>query len=175
VVWNVDEDAPIESPGVNGSLLYTVYSTERFGLPVWGNISLADGAGIYNPDEGVTVGVYPWYELNKEEAFTLIAHGGVGYRRYTAEDGLDKYNTTEIKIHGGLEVAMSPGGGLPVTLSVAPVYRMQVGDLPDGTTLEITGILPIGNGLGLLAEGDFPFDGDVGSQFRMGVVINGRL
>lgn len=175
VLWNLDEEASIEAPGVNGTLMYTAYSNERFGLPIYGNIALGQDGPIWNPDEGVTLGLYPWYELGQSNGFTLIAHGGVGYRRYTDKDGLEDVDVTEIKIFGGLEVALSPGGGLPLTVSVAPVYRMNQGMRPDGTTLEVTGILPMGNGLGLMAEGDFPFDGDTGSLFRMGILVNGRL
>lgn len=172
VLWNVDDNAPIESPGVNGSLLYTLYSNERFALPIWGTIGLNSPDSLLSPDDGVAIGLYPWYELSSTGAFSLVLHGGVGYRRYTAESG----DLTEVKLMAGLEVAISPNGGLPTTLSIAPVYRLNQGDLPNRTALEITGILPIGNGLGFMAEGNFPFDNDVEkSLFRLGVLVNGKL
>lgn len=175
VLWSVDENAPIESPGVNGSLLYTLYEHDRFGFPLWGNISLNDNGEIETPDEGVSIGAYPWYELQSTSAFTLVLHGGVGYRRFSPGEGLE--DATEIKLMAGLEAAINTSGGLPTTLSVAPVYLLGQGDLPNTTALEITGILPIGNGLGFMAEGNFPFDDDAetNGQFRLGVLINGRL
>lgn len=174
VLWSVDEEAPIESPGVNGSLIYTVYEHDRFGFPLWGNISLNDNGEIETPDEGVSLGAYPWYELSSNGTFTLILHGGVGYRRYTGAEDID---LTEIKLTAGLEAAINTGGGLPTTLSVAPVYLLGQGDLPNTSALEITGILPIGNGLGFMAEGTFPFDDDATTNglFRLGILVNGRL
>lgn len=178
VLWNVDENAPIESPGIKGTLLYTAYENEKLSIPIVGNISLNDSGGVDVPDEGISLGVYPNYAVQTNSSFALVVHGGVGYRRYSDEQA-ELSDLTELKILGGIEMALFMGSGLPVTLNVGPVHRFRQGDLPNSTSLDITGILPLGNGLGFLVDGSFPFgenDVDAGnSLLRMGIIVNGRL
>lgn len=180
VLYSFDETKPIdESFFFSSKILYTPVFGDRFAVPVVGAAGLGEGSGdILNPDAGVNVGIYPWYLLTNdvESRLTLVLHGGIGYKVLTAEVPEGAEAPQQIKLVGGLEAAFASNEGLPTTLSVTPVYFLNTNaTVGNFGALEITGILPIANGLGILAEGSFPFDQSFDGQFRLGVIINGKL
>jgi hypothetical protein len=183
LAYNVDESKPLnESFLLSAKVLYTPVAGDRFAIPVVGNVGLGSQAegDILNPDAGVNLGIYPWYLLsdptNTDSRLTLVLHGGLGYKVLTAELPEGAEAPQQLKLIGGLEIAFASDEGLPTTLSVTPVYLFNTNAGVDNFgALEITGILPIANGLGLLAEGSFPFDQGISGQFRLGVIVNSQL
>ncbi len=171
-IWSVDRDNPIESPSINGKILYSLYNSDHFSFPLVGNLSLRDNGDIETPDEGLTIGAYPWLQVSSGDKFNVILHAGVGYRRFTDPDSIDQ---TELKLLGGVEAAFITIGDRPATLNISPVFTMGQNNLPNRTALEVTGIFPIAEGFGAMAQVDFPFgDNAEKSLFRLGVLAVAR-
>lgn len=177
LAYNLNEDLPLdESFLLSAKVLYVPVAGPRFAIPVVGSVGL-NSTDILNPDAGFNVGLFPWYKLSSSGNFTLIAHGGLNYKVITegVPEGVDA--PQQIKVLGGLEAVFSPSGdGAATTLSVTPAYFFNTAGVDESTAaLEITGVLPIANGLGLLIESTTPFNNDFKGGFRFGVIVSNKL
>jgi hypothetical protein len=175
--YNLNDDRPLDDNFLfSAKVLYTPVSGDRFAVPIVGTVGLGND-DIFNSDAGLSIGIYPYYFLKTSEQFKLIAHGGVGYK--VIEEGVEAGAEApqQVRLVGGLEAAFYPkGGGLPTTLSVTPAYLYHTSEAtPNVGTLEIDGIIPVANGLGLLLSGWIPFKKEIDGSFKLGVIINGQL
>lgn len=174
--YNINGDQPIDDNFLfSAKVLYTPVSGSNYAIPIVTSAGLGSD-NLVDPESGFNIGVYPFYSVVSKTNFQLIIHGGVGYKVIT--NGTDEGDDPQqIKLLGGLEVAFWPkDGGLPFTVSVAPTYLYHTQDNVDNTSLlQITGIIPIANGLGLLADVQVPLDNLVSETFRFGVIVNGIL
>jgi hypothetical protein len=107
----------------------------------------------------------------------LLAHGGIGYKVIAKGVLAGIEPPQQIRLLGGLEAAFfSENGTLPTTLSVTPVYMYNTNaTVGNQSALEITGIMPISNGLGFLVDVQVPFDSGADGIYRFGIIINGQL
>lgn len=175
--YNLNEDAPLDENFLfSAKVLYTPAQGENFAIPIVGTAGL-NSTDLFNPESGVNIGVYPYYIFSKSETLTLIAHGGMGYKVITKDVEVGDETPQQVRLVGGVEVALFPeSGGLPTTLSVTPVYLINTGTNIDNTgVLEITGIVPVANGVGLIAEGLVPFKDALNGSFRFGIIVRGQL
>lgn len=170
--YNVSGDVS-ESFLLSARVMYVPYAGDRFAFPVVGNVGL-NNADSTNADNGVSIGVFPYYSLSAEGDFKLLLHGGLNYHILTKADAGE---ASEFRILAGLEAALyGKDGGPPTTLSIAPEAVINTGPVNDTQWgLDITGVLPVAKGLGLLAEGWVPFQDNGGGGFSIGVIVNSSI
>lgn len=132
--------------------------------------------------QGINVGLYPYYVLARSNVVRLTAHGAIGWKLNSLRDpdnGTVMFN--EGRGSAGLELALgnlNEEGRLPITLSVAPVvtffsaakYEEVFGERRGSLwSAEITGILPVGSGMGVLFQSVLA--GNTRSSFSSGLVF----
>jgi len=163
-----DLDGNLEDNFIFSGKAATVLLEEsNYGIPLYTSVGLGN-QDIISTESGFNVGVYPWYDVYSNETFSLVAHGGLGYKVVPGEDeALDA--VTQIRALAGLEVIF-PTEVHPITLSVSPVF-LDNNILPNSTMLESTLVFPLSTGVGVLAEHQLSLDSDFGSVFRMGVIM----
>lgn len=163
---------------VSGRLLYNIdINTTKFKLPVMGDISaLRDAASTGNIDsltakaqdlllstQGINVGLYPFYEAYKNTYFSFTIHGSLTYKLNAFKVDDETINLDQGRFSAGMETSIGKRNDdkYPLTISVTPVltffsknrYKMIFGEEKSSLlSLEITGIVPIGSGFGLLIE-----------------------
>lgn len=175
--YNLNEDRPLDDNFLfNAKVLYTPVSGERYAFPIVANAGIGSG-DIFNPDAGVNVGIYPYYILNNAQNFKVVLHGGLGYKVITDSVAVDQEAPQQIRLMGGLEFAFySKTGGSPTTFSVTPAYLFNtLEDMDNVGVLEMDFVLPIANGLGLMASGQVPLNKQFDGTLRFGVIVNGQL
>lgn len=173
LVYNVSGDVS-ESFLLSGRVLYVAAAGERYAFPIVGNVGL-NNADSLSVDNGVSIGVFPYYILNTGFPFKLLLHGGLNYRTLVLNDA----SLNEFRVMAGLEAALYPreSNGSPTTLSVAPEYVINTIDaINNSWGLNITGVLPIANGLGLMLEGTVPLNNEsTRTGFKIGVIVNADI
>jgi hypothetical protein len=170
---------------------------QRFYLPVMGNISdltAAVTAGATDLEQldqkgtellmsstGATVGLYPYYKIYKGSAASIIVHGVAAWKLngFPAESGDTTY-LSQGRFSIGVEagIGKTDKGRLPLTVSIAPVltvvgsgaYQQIFGETKNTIpSLEITGVIPVGQGIGFMIEGVSASHGR--SSLRAGLVL----
>lgn len=118
-----------------------------------------------------SIGAFPYLNIGSSNQLQLYAHSGLDYR-INAGDVDD-----EFRILAGLQASLYPlNGGLPYSLSVAPEYKWFVNDADRSTfSLNITGVIPIVNTMGVLFQGGIPLDDNTGTAFEAGVIMNWQV
>lgn len=173
LAYNVAGDVS-QSFLLNAGAFLTLAEGNRYEVPFVANVGL-NNADSLNADNGVSLGLFPWYKLSENGDLILLLHGGLNYHILNKAQ-VNSFN--EFRIMGGLEAALyGKDGGSPTTLSVAPEYVISTGPVADNwLNLNITGVVPIANGLGLLLEGAIPLDSKVRQNtLSIGVIVNGPL
>lgn len=171
LVYNVAGDVS-ESFLLSARVLYVAASGDSWAFPIVGNVGL-NNADSLSADDGVSIGVFPYYRLAGNSTLQLLLHGGLNYHILN----LDEIGSAnELRMLAGLEAALYPkDGGSPATLSVAPEYVIN-STLGNQWGLNLTGVLPVANGLGLLLEGTVPFDNaGLSTGLKIGVIVNGDI
>lgn len=173
----------------------------RFHLPVMGNISqikdnlnntnLSDDekksgiSSLLMSTSGVNVGLYPYYEITRDDFFSITLHGVIAYKLNSFDLGNDNVQyLNQGRFSVGLETSIgetsAKTGRNPLTLSIAPtvtvfdkniyntVFKESRSNL---NSLEITGVLPVGRGFGLLVESIIAKS----TSFRAGILISTEL
>jgi hypothetical protein len=161
--YNFAEDKPVNDNFIlTGKIIYAPIVAEKYAIP----IVVTASNGKDPSQSGYNMGVFPYYKLVQNSAFTLLAHGGVSYRSFSGESGAD---LQQIKALVGLEAAVfGVGGGLPFTVSISPIYTNTSGTIGSSTLLEITGVVPISKGLGALIE----WQSGVLGGIKGGIIVN---
>lgn len=165
---DLNEDNPVSDNFLlTGRILYTPILGDKYGIPIMVTAS-PSGGDVLNPESGMNLGIYPYYLLSSNSGFTLLAHGGVGYKSLQQETEA----LQQIRALLGLEVALTgKTGGPPVTFSLTPVYTNTSGVIGNKSFLEATFVLPIGKNLGVLAD----WQSGSNQTFRVGVIVNAGL
>jgi len=171
-----DEQTLYENFLFSAKVLYTPIVGEKYAVPIVGVAGLGSD-NLSSSESGINFGVYPYYKLMESPKFALIGHGGVGYKVIAKGVLTGVEPPQQIRLLGGLEAAFfSENGTLPTTLSITPVYMYNTGAaVGNSSMLEVTGIMPISNGLGFLVDAQVPFDKGTKGIFRFGIIINGQL
>lgn len=175
--YNLNDEKPISDNFLfSAKVLYMPVASDKYAVPIVGSIGL-NSENLFDPESGLNLGVYPWYKISANERIALIAHGGFAYKVITEGVDTGEDAPQQMRILGGLEaVFFSSASGLPTTISVTPVYLNNTNtDVSSGAILEVTGIIPIAKGLGLLADGVIPFKKDQKGSFALGVIVNNQL
>jgi hypothetical protein len=164
LVYNIKDDVS-QNFVLNGSFLAPAYTFDRGAIPIMGNIEL-DSTGIFD------VGIFPYYSLSFTGTVQVLLHGGIAYKFL-----IDRPDTeNEYLLTAGIEAAFyGDNGRAPFTLSIAPELIGSFNQSNERSGLNITGILPLYNGMGLLAEGLIPFDGDATTGLKIGIIVNSAL
>lgn len=146
---------------------------EKFAFPLYSSVDLGSG-DIFSSESGFNVGIYPYYLLSDNANYEIVLHGGSGYKIIPAlEDGLDA--ESQFKVTMGIEAAFyKDENSLPTTVSIAPAYLWN-SIFEDIAILEITGVVPISQGIGALIEYQQPFKDGIDGIFRIGVITVGLL
>lgn len=171
---NFNENLPIDQSFLlSAKVLYAPLSGPGWSIPVVTTVGIGN-SDIFNPDAGINLGVYPYYNLSKQSSFQFVVHGALAYKVIESGVPEEADNPEQFKVSAGFEAILSPpDGGAPTTLSIAPTYMFNnISD--DAGGLEITGVLPIATGLGILAESYIPFKevNSYAGNFRLGIIAN---
>ena len=171
LVYNVAGDVS-NSFILSGSAMYVAAQGDKFAIPVLANVGLSPDS--LDSDNGVRLGIYPWYMLSDKADIKILAHGGIDYH---IGDKFDAGYLNEFGIIAGIEAAIYPNdGGLPTTISAGPEYTLSTGAVTGSSwALSTTAVVPIANGLGLLVEGYTPFAKGSKSGLKIGVIVNNSI
>lgn len=142
---------------ITGRVLLELTQIGKVHLPIMSNVEFS----FDQPIKEFTVGLYPWAMTGQN----LVSHGGAEFQ----SDGL--LETKRLKLFAGVEYFLMNSNGLPLTVSVTPVVFYE-SDFVWG--IESTIVVPIANGLGLLAQLESQFDG-APILFSLGIVTNKLL
>lgn len=167
----------------------------RVGLPLIGNISrLSPGLGtdsvgsiadrLTNTAEGINVGLYPYYESIDRSGggpVQVTFYGSTVWKLNAAKDRNDSstvyLNQGRFTMGMGVDLYIAENNTMPLSLSIEPVLTMVNADAFERVTgrrenrlysVELTGVMPIGNNMGLLAQLGAPDEGK--TLFRVGVI-----
>lgn len=168
-----------------------------WGLPVMGNLS---GLSASTPAEeidrrvqevassaqGMYAGVYPYWRLYKQAVVSPTLYAGIVPFKLNFVKAAD--GSTQSLYHGdvslGVESAIGKKDGRSqLTVSVSGTYALPYDKSAFRTAFpndelhrwsaEVTAVLPVGDGLGLLVEGVFPQHADPG--FRAAFILSTGL
>lgn len=172
LVYNIRDDVS-DFFRLNARAQYAPIKGENFEIPFVTNADLT--GDTLAADQGVDIGIFPWVSIDNATGFSLLLHGGLNYTFTTADPDGDLFT-----VMAGLEMAIwgKDENQAPFTLSAAPVLVFRTGAEPQNTAgLEITGVLPIANGLGFLIQGTIPFDNVnyFTKGIKAGIIANGLL
>lgn len=188
---------------VSGRILYDIdLNSEKFELPVVGNISsiikskvgFEEGDGkekldsevkeLMTSNQGLHIGLYPYYRIKTGETFSLIAHGVAGWKLNGLQDTVNNKVTylNQGRFSAGLEfgIGRSTADKIPLTISITPTvaifdkneYREVFGVAKSYTgTLELTCVVPLKKGIGVMFEDIVPLSKGVSNVFRVGIIF----
>lgn len=155
-------------------VLYEAVTGDNYSVPIVGSFALGND-DMLSPESGFNAGVYPYYIAKESEGLAVVMHGGAGYKIIPQGSDFNE-SPQQIRALAGVELAFKQDGKLPTTLSVTPTYLMHFNsDLEDSFGIEVTGVLPISDGLGVLAEYQRPFTDGAEGVFRLGIMVNSPL
>ena len=157
----------------NANVLYNVeFDSSAWNFPIIGNLSFPITEDSF---EDIEIGIFPWRVLSQSEnGNVLVLHGGFSYSISPAES--EELSPQELLVLLGLELSIPMGQtNLPLSVSVAPVYRSR--NLDRGNTFGIDGtvIFPIAPSLAVIGQLDVPFNRDFDTAFSAGVLVNGVI
>ena len=191
---------------VSGRILYEIDlnspDTSGFHLPVVGNLSniikskvgFVEGEGkdkldsevkeIMTSNQGLHIGLYPYYIIRRNETFSLIAHGVAGLKLNGIQDTVNNKVTylNQGRFSAGLEIGIGRSNAekIPLTLSITPTitifdkseYKSVFGvEKSTINTLELTCVVPLKKGIGVMFEDIFPLSKGVRNVFRVGLIF----
>lgn len=156
-----------------GKATGSILDGDKFSIPIYGSIGLGSG-DLFSNESGVNGGIYPYYILSSGEKSRFILHGGFGGKVIPGTDSTEAI--TQLKFTAGIEVhLMKDPTSLPTTISIAPAMLIHNSLVENTAALELTAIIPVAQGLGVLAEYTQPFKKEFDSVFRLGVIAAGQL
>jgi hypothetical protein len=133
---------------------------------------------------GVNVGLYPYWVLSETKYFSFTLHGAAVYKLNSFQvASKDVQYLNQGRFSLGFEMGIggkAANGRNPMTLSVAPAttvfsktaYSTVFSENKSSiSSLEITGVVPVGRGFGLLLESVVSKT----SIFRAGILISTEL
>ena len=153
-------ESDISNVTTRGTILVQLAEIGNVHLPIMSTVDLNFDSLSYLDE--LIVGLYPWQRVSE----SFVAHGGIEFRT----DG--QLDEKLFGLYAGIEFAHTSSTGLPLTISVAPVFLFGGDDSEVGIDAII--VVPIANGLGLLGSVQGRFN-DNPTIFSLGVVANGIL
>ena len=159
---------------LSGRVMYSIDEGDKYAIPLIANVGF-NNADSLDDDNGVSIGVYPWYIISQKNKSTILLHGGLNYH---VADRMEAGYLTEVTMLAGIEAALYPkNGGAPATISAGPEYIINTGGAIDNQfAINITGVVPIANGLGLLVESDIPLiKSQLSTGLKIGVIVNNSI
>lgn len=174
LAYNLDPDRSLENNLIfsAGAQIVPIRG-ERFAIPILGVGGLGS-SDILNPNSGLNIGVFPYYYALKQENLQVVLHVGANYKTIVEGVGADETAPQQLKFLGGAEIIYAKDAdSLPFTFSVSPTYLYHTDDATGNTAaIELTAVVPIAEGLGLLAEGFAPLGDKFKGlgQFRFAVI-----
>lgn len=159
---------------LSGRVMYSIDEGDKYAIPLIANVGFNNGDSL-DADNGVSIGVYPWYIISQKNKSTILLHGGLNYH---VADRMEAGYLTEVTMLAGIEAALYPkNGGAPATISAGPEYIINTGGAIDNQfAINITGVVPIANGLGLLVESDIPLiKSQLSTGLKIGVIVNNSI
>lgn len=171
LVYNVTGDVS-NSFILSGSAMYIAAQGDKYAIPVLANVGLSPDS--LDPDNGVRLGIYPWYMLSDKKDISILCHGGIDYH---IGDKSETGYLTEFGILAGIEAAIYPKDrSMPTTISVGPEYTLSTGAVTGSSwSLNTTAVVPFANGMGILIEGYTPFTKGGQSGLKIGVIVNNSI
>lgn len=170
--YNVNEENPLDQNFLfTAKVLYTPVSTDKYAIPIVVAAS-PQGGNLSSGESGYNIGVYPYYKLFKSSTATLLAHGGVNYK--VLDNPSQGASNQQIRALLGLEVGFtSKEGSAPITISATPIFTHTNNGIGKHSFFEITGVVPVGKGLGALVE--WQSGGSLSSGVKIGIIVNSSL
>lgn len=159
---------------LSGRVMYSIDEGDKYAIPLIANVGFNNGDSL-DADNGVSIGVYPWYIISQKNKSTILLHGGLNYH---VADRMEAGYLTEVTMLAGIEAALYPkNGGAPATISAGLEYIINTGGAIDNQfAINITGVVPIANGLGLLVESDIPLiKSQLSTGLKIGVIVNNSI
>lgn len=156
---------------LSGRAMYVIDKGDTWAIPAIANVGISNIDSL-DEDSGVSIGVYPWKTIMRQYMKVINVHGAINYHIAQLADA---GSMTDLRIMAGVEAAFYPkDGGMPATISAGPEYIINTGgSLPNTFGIQITGVLPIATGLGLLVESDVPLTKSTPSAgVKIGVILN---
>lgn len=167
VQYDFNSDIPLEDNfAFTANMLYSLPTQGSVNFPIMGNVSLPFSGDLSN----IEVGLFPWAVVSETSTLSLIAYGGVEYVMFPQGE-LDD-SRQDFNFSAGLEAAFWNNDGLPITLSVSPKYSFRNLELDNLFLFELTGILPITNGMGFMAEAYIPVEKGSKTVISAGIIVN---
>lgn len=159
---------------LSGRAMYMFDKGDKYAIPIIANVGISQIDSL-DDDSGVSIGVYPWYTFYRQYNKVFNIHGAVNYHiaELNAEGSI-----SDVRIMAGIEAAFYPkDNGMPATLSIGPEYVINTsGGINNTASLNITGVLPIATGLGVLFESDISLSSKLpGTGLKVGVILNNSL
>lgn len=170
LAYNISGDVS-ESFLLSAKAMYVAASGAGWAVPIVANVGLGQPDTVN--ENGVSIGMFPYYSVTNETQLQLLLHGGVNYKIADNQNALNQF-----RFLAGVEVALYPKDrSMPITFSIAPEYIKNVGVIDNSWwQLSMTGVVPIANGLGLLLEGAVPFNNsDFDTGLKIGVIVNSEI
>ena len=188
---------------VSGRILYEIdLNSDKFKLPVVGNISNiikskvgfeageskdkldSEVKGLMTSNQGLHVGLYPYYLIKKSETFSLIAHGVAGWKLNGLQDTVNNKVTylNQGRFSAGVEfgIGRSNAEKIPLTISITPTFTIFDKNEYKGvfgvekstiSTLELTCVVPLKKGIGVMFEDIVPLSKGMSNVFRVGLIF----
>jgi len=172
-------------------------SPRGFGLPVMGNFSGISAStppekldeklqGVAGSGQGLYAGVYPYWRFYKQSLVSPTLYAGLVPFRLNAAKVADGSGAMlyQGNVSVGVELAVGKKDGRSLlTVSATGTYAVPYNHkdftraFPEGKfqrwSAELTTVLPIGSGIGILAEGIFP--GSATPGFRAGLILASEI
>jgi len=160
---------------LSGRAMYIFDQGENYAIPVIANVGISNVDSL-DEDSGVSIGIYPWYTILRKQRKVINLHGSFNYH---IADITDAGSISDTRLFVGAEAAFYPKepGGMPATISCGPEYIINTaGGTGNSFVIDISGVLPIANGLGLLIESDIPIiKSPISTGLKIGVIINNSI
>lgn len=189
---------------VSGRLLHHIIKgdSNQLNLPVMGNISAvikdksrfttesdkikSELRDILMQNQGVNIGLYPYFVLKDKDKITLTLHGAASWKLNASEDSISKevnyLNQGRFSIGADFLIGSKRDGDAhPMSISIAPVisvfspdeYLKSFGTKKSAiASLELNAVVPLGKGIGIMFEKIFSFTKDIPGLFNVGLVIS---
>ena len=159
---------------LSGRAMYILDKGDTWAIPAIANVGISQIDSL-DDDSGVAIGVYPWYTIRNTGQTTVNIHGALNYHVAQINDA---GSLTDMRIMAGIEAAFYPkSGGMPATISAGPEYVINTGGgLSNTLAVQLTGVMPLATGLGVLIESDIPLTKSTPSTgVKIGVIINNAI
>lgn len=155
LVYEFGESELSDNLLVSGQVLKKLATIGEVNIHIMSNVELS----VENPINEFNIGIYPWQSLSEH----FVAHAGIQF------DTDGQLQQKQFRLFAGGEFAIINDSGLPLTVSVTPVFIF--GEDQNDVGIDGVIVVPVTNGLGVLAQVEGRF-GDAPTRFSLGIITN---